>query len=55
LCSHSRLKLFNQNIQWSAGAKYLGTHLERSLTGKSRIKAMENKAVQRFEALYSVI
>jgi hypothetical protein len=35
--------VFEQESPWSAEAKYLGMHLERRLTWKAQIKAMENK------------
>jgi hypothetical protein len=50
----NRAKLTEQEIPWLAEAKYLNTRLERSLTWKAHIKAIENKAMQRFVALYAV-
>jgi hypothetical protein len=47
------LKLFEQEVPWSAEAKYLGIHSKRRLTWKAHLNAMENKAMQPFASLYS--
>jgi Rad3-related DNA helicase len=49
--SRNRFKLVEQEIPWSEEAKYLSIRLERRLTWKAHIKAMENKAMQRFVSL----
>jgi hypothetical protein len=48
----NRLKLFEQEIPWSAEAKYLGIHLERKLTWIAHIVVMEHKTVKRHALLH---
>jgi hypothetical protein len=50
----NRPELFDQEIPWSAEAKYMGMHLERSLTWKVHITATEIKAMQRFVEFHSI-
>jgi hypothetical protein len=50
----NRLKLFETEIPWSRMAKYLGMHLEKSLTWNTHIKAMTSKTMQRLLALYCI-
>jgi hypothetical protein len=39
----NRIKLFEQEIPWSAEAKYLGRHFERILTWEAQLKLWEIK------------